>query len=89
MPDDPDEPEVPEEPDEPAFNKFVFFTSLVVLSTTTTSKSDVVSGKSGVNTLPENDAEPVLLNEPDIDISYASAAVKASTDCETCQALIV
>ena len=89
MPDDPDEPEVPEEPDEPAFNKFVFFTSFVVLSTTTTSKFVVVSGKSGVNTLPENDAEPVLLNEPDTDISYASAAVKASTDCETCQALIV
>ncbi len=89
VPLEPDVPDEPLVPDEPAFNKFVFFTSFVVLSTTTTSKSVEVSGKSGVNTLPENDAEPVLLNEPDIDISYASAAVNASTDWETCQELIV
>jgi len=88
-PDEPLEPDVPEEPEEPAFSKLVFFTSFVVVSTTTTSKLDVVSGRSGVNTLPEKLAEPVLLNEPDTDISYASADVNASTDCETCQALIV
>ena len=71
-PEVPEEPLVPEEPDvpeEPAFNKFVFFNSFVVLSTTTTSKSVEVSGKSGVNTLPENPAEPVLLKEPDTEIS--------------------
>tara|TARA_R110000772_G_scaffold60490_1_gene136622 strand:- start:1232 stop:1501 length:270 start_codon:yes stop_codon:yes gene_type:complete len=89
VPDDPDEPEVPDEPDEPAFIILVFFNSFVPESTTTTSKPVLVSSRSGVNTLPEKLAEPVLLNEPDTDISYASAAVKASTDCETCQALIV
>ena len=60
---------MPDVPEEPAFSKFVFFTSSVVVSTTTTSKLDVVDGKSGVNTLPEKLAEPVLLNEPDTDIS--------------------
>ena len=60
---------MPDEPEEPAFNKFVFFNSFEVLSTTTTSKSVEVSGKSGVNTLPENPAETVLLKEPDTEIS--------------------
>ena len=58
-------------------------------STTTTSKLVLVSSRFGVNTLPEKLAEPVLLNDPEIAISYASADVKASTDCETCQELIV
>ena len=60
---------MPDVPEEPAFNRFVFFTSSVIVSTTTTSKLVTVSGKSGVKTLPEKLAEPVLLNEPDIDIS--------------------
>ena len=62
-------PDEPDEPEEPAANDVVFFNSFVVLSTTTTSKSADVSVKSGVNTLPEKLAEPVLLREPDIEIS--------------------
>tara|TARA_R110002167_G_scaffold13140_1_gene55459 strand:- start:343 stop:603 length:261 start_codon:yes stop_codon:yes gene_type:complete len=60
-----------------------------VESTTTTSKPALISSRSGVNTLPEKLAEPVLLNEPETEISYASCDVNASTDWETCHALIV
>tara|TARA_B110000037_G_scaffold96840_1_gene113519 strand:- start:2136 stop:2354 length:219 start_codon:yes stop_codon:yes gene_type:complete len=69
VPEVPSVPEVPEVPDEPAFNMLVFFNSFVLESTTTTSKPAVVSSRSGVNTLPEKLAEPVLLNDPETEIS--------------------
>ena len=69
MPDVPEVPLVPDVPDEPAFNRLVFFNSFVLESTTTTSKPLSVSSRSGVNTLPEKLAEPVLLNDPETEIS--------------------
>ena len=67
-------------PDEPALIADAFFNCFVEESTTTTSYPDEASGKVSITTLPDNVDDPVIFKDPDIDISYASSAVNASTD---------
>ena len=72
VPEDPLVPDVPLVPEEPSGVVSIFFNSPLVESNTTTLNPDVVVGKSGVNTLPENSevlVEPVTVKEPDIAIS--------------------